>query len=179
MRKESRRMAVCGILAGFGVMIMLLGGAIPLATFCCPALAGIALIPIREEYGARWTLAAYAVITALSLLLSPDKESALLFAFLGWYPAAKPGLDRIPGVIPRLFLKLFLCDLSCIAMMLLAVFVLDLRFIYAEYMEMGRAMLIAFIVLANVTLALYDVMLSRLRLLYLCRIRTRLFRGML
>ena len=179
MHRESRRMALCGILVGLGALAMLLGGVIPLATFCCPALAGVALVPIYEEHGVKWTLAAYAAIAALSLMLSPDKESALLFAFLGWYPALKPALDRLRARPVRVLIKLALFDLACCAMMLLIVYALDLRYIYEEYLEMGRAVLAGFVVVANLTMLLYDVLLSRLRVLYHLKLRPLLFRGML
>ena len=76
MRNNSRRMALCGMMAALAVTIMLLGGVIPLATFCCPALAGLALIPVLMEAGKKWTLMVYAAAAVLSLLLGPDKEAA-------------------------------------------------------------------------------------------------------
>ena len=179
MRKESRRMALCGILAGLGAMIMLLGGVIPLATFACPAFACISLIPIREEYGIKWTLATYVVIAVISLMLSPDKESALLFAFLGWYPAAQPAIDRLPQKPARILIKLACFNVACGAMMLLIVYVLDLRYIYQEYLEMGRALLVVYVLLCNVTMLLFDVMLGRMCVLYHKRLRAKLFRGVL
>ena len=84
MRRKSRRMALCGIMVALAIVIMLMGGVIPLATFCCPVLASLTLIPVLMESGKKWTLMAYAATAALGLMLSPDKESALLFAFLGY-----------------------------------------------------------------------------------------------
>ena len=81
---NSKRIALCGVLCALGVVLMMLGGLFPLATFCSPALAALVLIPIMIETGRRMALGAYVAIAALSLLLAPDKESALLFAFLGY-----------------------------------------------------------------------------------------------
>ena len=46
MNRSSRRMAVSGMLVALGTAVMLLGGVIPIATFCCPALAGLVLLPL-------------------------------------------------------------------------------------------------------------------------------------
>ena len=51
MNKSSRKMAVSGMMAALGAAVMLLGGVIPLATFCCPALAGLMLIPLVFDCG--------------------------------------------------------------------------------------------------------------------------------
>ena len=44
MKEKSRKMALCGVLCALSTVCMLLGGIIPFATFCCPALAAALLI---------------------------------------------------------------------------------------------------------------------------------------
>ena len=39
MREKSREAAFCGVLAALAETVLLLGGVIPAATFCCPLLA--------------------------------------------------------------------------------------------------------------------------------------------
>ena len=42
MRKTTAaQVALCGLLGALAVVIMLLGGIIPVATFCCPVLAAV------------------------------------------------------------------------------------------------------------------------------------------
>ncbi len=52
MRETSRRMAVCGLLCALAVVLMLLGGVIPLAVYACPILVMAVLLPVQEQYGA-------------------------------------------------------------------------------------------------------------------------------
>ena len=177
MKDDSRRIALSGMMTALGAMFMLLGGVIPAATFCAPALAGLALVPLFAEGGARLALGAYVAVAALSLILCPDKEAALLFAFLGWYPAVKWRLDARLRPWPRRVLKLVLWDGAAAAMAALIFFVLRMDEIIAEYREMGQAMLAAFILLGNVTLALYDRMLGIALVVYVKRLRPKLFRG--
>ena len=47
----------------------------------------------------------------------------------------------------------------------------------AEYREMGRAMLIAFILLANVTMLVYDRLLAIMAAFYIRKLRGKVFKG--
>lgn len=175
MQEKSRRMALCGMMCALGTTIMLLGGVIPLATFCCPALAGLVLIPVMIEAGKHMALGAYAVIALLSLLLSPDKEAALVFAFLGYYPVLKWTIDRIPKKPFRLAAKLAIFDGAMVLMLALMTWVLNMGQVAAEYAEMTRAMLALFIALANATLFLYDRFLVVALAIYYKKLRPKLF----
>ena len=177
MGKRSKRMALCGMMTALAVVVMLLGGAIPLATFCCPVLASLALIPLLLEYGRKWTLMAYAAVAALGLMLSPDKEAALLFAFLGYYPALKPALDKIGSRALRVIVKLGVFNLAAGSMLLSIAFVLRMDAIVAEYTAMGVAGGILFALLANITMLLYDRMLVIMAVAYVRKLRPALMGG--
>ena len=155
---------------------MLLGGVIPLATFCCPAMAGLALIPLALDCGRNYGLSAWAAVGLLSLMLCPDKEAALLFVFLGWYPVLKWPLEmKLRRPWPRRILKLAMWNLAIAAMYSLIFFVLRLDQIMADYQDMTRIMLALTLLLGNVTLAVYDVLLGRFALVYVRRFRSKLF----
>ena len=177
MGKKSRRMALCGMMAALAVVVMLLGGVIPLATFCCPMFASLALLPILAESGRKWTVRTYAAVAALSLMLCPDKEAALLFAFLGYYPAIKPALDRIGKKPLRIAAKLGVFNLAAGSMLLLIAFVLNMQAIVAEYAAMGVIGGAAFVVLANVTMLMYDRMLLIMYVIYIRKLRPTLMGG--
>ena len=172
---NSKRIALCGVLCALGVVLMMLGGLFPLATFCSPALAALVLIPIMIETDRRMALGAYVAIAALSLLLAPDKESALLFAFLGYYPILKPKIDQLRARWLRIAVKLALFDIAAGAMLLVATYLFGMAQILAEYAEMGRALLIAFIVIANLTMLIYDRLTAIADVLYVRRLRPKFF----
>ena len=177
MKNKSRQIALSSMMTALGAAAMLLGGVIPLATFCCPAIAGLALLPILRENGSKMALGSYVAIAALSLILSADKESALLFAFLGYYPVLKRTLDRIPSALLRILSKLSVFNLAAGIMMLCAAFVFNMQALVAEYAEMTAAALVAFILLANVTMLLYDRMLKVMAAVYEKKLRPVLMRG--
>lgn len=177
MNRSSRRMAVSGMMVALGTAVMLLGGVIPLATFCCPALAGLVLLPVALDCGRGHALSAWLATGALSLILCPDKEAALLFMFLGWYPVMKwPIEQRLRSPWPRRLVKLALWNACIAAMYALIFYVLRLDQIMADYRDMTRAMLMATLLLGNFTLAVYDILLTRVAVIYIRRFRQRLFR---
>lgn len=176
MNRNTRRIAVSGMMAALATAILLMGGVIPAATFVGPALAGVILIPVLVEGGRRMALGAWLAVSALALMLCADKEAALLFGFLGWYPAVKWLLDARLRGWRALPVKLALWNLCAGAMAALIFFVLRMDQIIAEYREMGRAMLVVFILLANLTLVLYDRLLGILAGIYLKKLRPKLFR---
>ena len=172
---NSKRIALCGVLCALGVVLMMLGGLFPLATFCSPALAALVLIPIMIETDRKMALGAYVAIAALSLLLAPDKESALLFTFLGYYPILKPEIDKIRARWLRIVLKLLLFDCAAGAMLLIATYLFGMAQIMAEYREMGCAMIVVFIAIANITMLLYDRLTGIAAVLYVRRLRQKFF----
>ena len=174
--RKSRKMALTGMLCALAVVIMMLGGVIPLATFCCPALAGLMLIPVFVECGEKLSWCAYAAIAALSLILCPDKEAALLLAFIGYYPILRWRLDQLRSGFVRVIAKLGVFNLAVAAMYALSILVLQMDQILREYQEMGLALTAACLLVGKVTLLLYDRLIAIMTALYVKRLRGRLMK---
>ena len=95
MRQQTRELALASVLGALAVLFLFLGGVLPLALYACPLLASACLLPVREECRASYQWCCFFAAAILGLLLGPDKESALLFCFLGYYPLVQPSLDAI------------------------------------------------------------------------------------
>ena len=154
-RGKSTEIALCGM------VILCLGGLIPAATFCCPVLASLVLLPVMQRWGRRDAVLVWAASAILGLLLGPDKEAAALYAALGYYPAIRAGLDRKRPAL-RWALKLLLFNGATIALYALLIFVLGLNALVEEYRATGTALLIATLALGNVVFVIYDFLLKRL-----------------
>ncbi len=178
MRKHSRRMALCGLMAALSVVLLAAGAILPLATFCCPILAMLCALPVLEEYGAKTATVFYGAVSLLALLLCADREVALLYAFLGWYPAARPQLDKVLRTgLARALVKLFLFCSATGIMYALAIFLLGMDYIAEEYAAGGRIMLALTVVLACIVWLLLDKVLLRFTLLYHRKWRGKFFRS--
>ena len=95
MKSTAKELALGGMFTALGVVFLCLGGIVPLALYACPILASAVLLPVRENCRRSVVWSCYAAIAVLGTLLGPDKESALLFVFLGYYPIVKPRFDAI------------------------------------------------------------------------------------
>ena len=160
MRGEARRIALGGMMAALAVVIMSLGGLIPVATFVCPMLCMLLLAFVTRFCGSRIGWAWYGAVAILSLLLGPDKEAASVFVFLGFYPIIKPKLDRMKlGAV----LKLVLFNGLILIMYAVLIRLFGMDQIAAEYQELGTVMTIVMLVMGNVTFMLLDKVLTRFR----------------
>lgn len=163
--QTTRQIALGGVLAALAVVILLLGGVIPIGTYLAPMLASLPLIVLLAELPKGLCLGWYAVVAILGATLCPDKETAFVFVFLGWYPVARPALDRLPR-LPRLLGKLLLFNLAVAALYALLILVFRLEALLQEARETGFVMLLVLAILGNVTFLFYDLLLKRLSVLY-------------
>lgn len=166
MRRETKELALAGTLAALAVVLLCLGGIVPLATYAVPILASVAILVAREECRASYALGCFVVSAALGLLLSPDKESAMLFAFLGYYPLLKPKLDALRPRAASVLSKLALFCVAVGAMYALLIFVFRLEAVAREFAETSPALLAATVALGVLVFALYDLALLRLAEFY-------------
>ena len=173
---NARKIALTGLLCALGAVIMLLGGVIPLATFACPMLAGLMLIPVFVECGQKLAYGAYAAIAILGLILCPDKEAALLFAFIGHYPVLRWRLDQMKSGLLRILAKLGVFNGCILAMYALVLWVFQMDRIIAEYREMGLVLTVLTLVLGNLCLILYDRMIVTFTGIYVYKLRDKLIR---
>lgn len=160
MRKTpAGRLALGGVMAALAVVIMSLGGLIPVATFACPVLCMVLLSFVTKLCGSRIGWAWYGAVAILSLLLGPDKEAAAVFAFLGYYPIIKPRLDKMKlGLV----LKALLFNGAILLMYWLLIHLFGMAQLVAEYQEMGMIMTVITLALGNFTFFLLDNTLTRL-----------------
>lgn len=127
MKSTAKELALGGMFTALGVVFLCLGGIVPLALYACPILASAVLLPVRENCRRSVVWSCYAAIAVLGTLLGPDKESALLFVFLGYYPIVKPRFDAIRRRPLRLAAKLLLAIAAVGAEYAFLLFVLRLR----------------------------------------------------
>ena len=87
-------MALGGVLAAVCVVMMGLGGMIPIATYVCPVAVMLVEQIVLKICGRKIAWAWYGAVAILSLLICPDKEAAFVFLFLGFYPILKIRFDK-------------------------------------------------------------------------------------
>lgn len=167
---KSREIALCGVLCALATALLMLGGMVPLATYCAPLLAMAVLLPVLSEYGSRAAATAYAATALLALLLVPDRETALVYVFFGWYPILRPRIARLPSRLVRLLCRLAVCNAAIALLYGLAMSLLGL-----EDAALSPLLTAGLVVLGNGTFLLLDVALARLTGLWQHRLRRHVF----
>lgn len=154
----AKNIALGGVLAALAVVIMSLGGLIPVATFICPVLCMILGTVILKHCGHRISWAWYAVVAILSMLLGPDKEAAVVYLLFGYYPIIQHAFDKLRFG--------FLCKLLYFNGVVIVLYLLILRLfglqdVVSEYMALGVAGVVLILLLGNAAFFLLDRLLVR------------------
>lgn len=169
----SRQMALCGLLTALAVVVMVLAGSIGIGTFLGPMLAMAVLLPLLEEYGGKTAFWAYVATSVLGVLIVPELELALVYAFFGWYPILRPRLNRISPRPARVVVKVALC--AAVILLLYGV-LLRLLGMTADLLCIGMVWKLVLLVLGIVTFLMMDLALGRLTVLWRKKFRKRFFR---
>ena len=158
MRKETKAVALGGMLGAVALVIMCLGGLIPVSTYICPVMCMLVLQMVLNFCGKRIAWAWYIMVSLLSLLIGPDKEAAALLALLGYYPIIKPKMDGLPL---KILWKLALFNAVTVFMYTVVVALLGLEAILVEHTVLGYISFALMILLGNATFFLLDKLLTR------------------
>ena len=170
-RNKSGRIALAGMLSALAVVILTLGSLIDVVELSAAAMASFAVMVAVLELGAGWAVGVFAVSAVLSLLLFPMRIATVTFAlFFGYYPVLKVYLDKLRVRPLRWAVKLvcFNAFLVLSALLLGELAGLDA--------EVGTAKWLygALLALGNATLAVYDVAIARISLLYIRKCKNRM-----
>lgn len=157
-RTPASGMALGGVLAALAVVIMSLGGMIPVATYVCPVIVMLLLQTVLHFCGRKTAWAWYGAVSILSVLMCPDKEAAFVLLFLGYYPIIKPWMDRKKGAW---FLKAMFFNAVILILYWLLLHLMGMTALQQEFREMGRALTVSLLFLGNVTFFMLDFILGR------------------
>ena len=153
--------ALGGMLAALALVIMCLGGLIPVATYVCPVLCMLLLSFVLGMCGRRIAWAWYGAVMLLCLMMAPDKEAAIVFAFLGYYPILKPKVDKLP--VSWLWKILLFNAMIALAYTVL-IYLLGVDQVISEFRELGRWLTGITLVLGNLCLFVLDRLLAILHI---------------
>ena len=155
-RNDIKRVALGGMLAALAIVIMCLGGLIPVATYVCPLLCCVTQYVVLRFCGQRIAWSWYVVVSFLALLMGPDKEAAMVFLAVGYYPIIKQLIDSLKF---RVIFKIAYFNISVGIVYAIMIYLMGMQEIAAENMEFGIIGLVVILLLGNVTFFLLDKLL--------------------
>ncbi len=176
MKNKSFRVAFCGLVSALALVFMLSTTIIPVATYAFPCFAGFLLIAVVVEFGEKWALAAYFVISVLSVFLAGDKEAVVYFiAFLGFYPIVKSFIERIRSKAVQYVIKYALFTACMIGAFTVCKFILKIP--DEEFTVMGFYIPWVFLIAAEIVFFVYDKCVSILVFRYVTSLRNKIFKN--
>ena len=160
MRNSSvKAIALGGILTAMATAILCMSGIIPIFTYASPVLCMVISAFVLKLCPRRLAWACYIAVALLGLLLCADKEASAVYAFLGYYPLAKPQLDKSKFSV---LFKILIFNGTILLLYFLLMNLLGLQALAQELHELGTAMLILLLILSNALFFLLDSTLDKL-----------------
>ena len=183
MGAKSRQIALGGVISALCVAVMFLAGIIPLTQYTLPMTAGGLIMLMAVEIGNKPAICAWVSVSVLSLIIVPDRYTALMFTlFFGYYPIAKQKLERLPSRMVEYACKLLLFNVSAVASLFVLIFIFGAAQALEGVGEFAGFNPLLVLILGNVLLGsvmfiVYDLLLTRCYTLYIDRYRQKFFGG--
>ena len=174
IQKPTFKIALCAIIAALAAALMLMTSLIPVGTCALPCFAGAFLIAIVVEYGAKWALGVYAVVSVLSFFIAGDREAVLYFAlFFGYYPVLKAFIEgRLKSRLIQYVFKFAVFNAAAVGSFFIATKLLAVP--AEEFTLFGIYMPLVFLAFGNLFFLLYDFALTSFVMIYVRKIREKL-----
>ena len=169
------KVAVGGVFSAIALVLMMLTGVFPFGTYAFPVIAGVMLIVIYLEFGFRWSMLVYGVISIMSVLFVSDKEAALFFLLLfGYYPVVKSFIERIKSKIVQYIIKLAIFNTAAVSVYFLMLFIFGMP---ADSFELfGVNIPLIFLIVGNFVFLIYDLAINVVVAQYLQKYRKFFFK---
>ncbi len=162
-----------GVITALCVVTMLLTAIIPIASYSLPAIAGVIIISAVIEFGSKFAVYIFSIISVISLIIVPDKEAVLLFiSFFGYYPIIKQHIERLNKKFVELLIKFIIFNLAAIINFYFGIFILEVP--RESFMLFGMYLPFVILMFANVVFFLYDFTLTGLVSLYIERFHDKI-----
>ncbi len=159
-QSNARSIALGGMLTAAAVVVMCLGSMIPVNTYICPVVCMLLTRPVLKICGRKIAFCYYLAVAMLSMLLAPDREAALVYVFLGYYPLIRHLFDRIRPKALRILAKVAFFTASGAAVYVLAMTVMGVGEAIGEMNMSQGGLLAATVVIWDILFLMVDRLLE-------------------
>lgn len=175
--KLAFRISLGGIITAICLFSMFCTGFLPMLDYTIPTFAGFLMVIMIVEINTKWALTAYAAVSFLSLLITPNYQASFLFIlFMGYYPILKTYLERMKNKALSWAVKFVVFNAAVVVFFLLFQYVFMSEDMF-EGMEMfGRYAALVLWLAANVFFVIYDRLLGQLTDIYVNWFRKKILR---
>ncbi len=173
MRRASYAVAFGGIISALCLILEFSIGILPLFLYIFPQICALLIYILLEECGTKTSLCVYIGVSLLSLFLCPDKEGALLFvSFFGYYPILRVYIHKLKSKLLRIASKLLVFNIAMVIRYTALIFLFGM----ADAIDEAKWIFVMTIVMENIVFVMFDILLSRLLVLYTIKYKGKLFK---
>ena len=173
LKKLSFSIALGGIVSALCILMMFSVGLFPVLVYVFPMLCGLLMYVLYYECGCRTAIVSYVSVSLLALILSPDKESAVLFlAYFGYYTVLDQYIIKLKSAVLQWVIRLGIFNAAVAA----SYFVLTKLFTAVTLDDFGKWTVPILLIFANIIAVLYEISFRRLSVLYEKKLRKAIFR---
>lgn len=177
MKKQTMKIALCGMMAALGITILLMGFLFPFATYACPAAAACLLMIIVYEYGVKTGLTMYAAVSILGLMMVPDHELVFMYIFVfGLYTVIKMPVDRMKNKAAKLAIKFVYINLSLVVAYSILLFIFPVAALVNEFRDYSIAFIALLFAMFNLVFFMYDKAAETILIIYIRKFRKMFFK---
>ncbi len=181
---KTLRLAVCAVFCALGVAVLGLGAVVEVIDMTASAMAALVFLPILVHYGSGYALACWGVTSLLGIILMPQSLAPWLFlCLLGYYPALKKQIDRLPRPAAFVLKLALVCAALCLYLFLFRLIMMGGAGSLSEvfltgFGEQGGKTSLAwlFVGLCFLTFFAFDLLIDKLYMIYRLRWQKRIGR---
>ena len=169
---STKKIALAAVLTAGGVVFLFAGSVLQVVDLSAAALAGFAVALSVIEIGGKYPVLVYLAVSLISVLILPNRLPAVLFiAFGGLYPLFKAQFERYHPVVAWV-LKFSMFNIVLWLLIFFIGFLTGQELMsLSERMDfLGYFTIVAFL-LGNLVFLLYDIVMTKLIILYMVKIR--------
>ncbi|MDR1673983.1 MAG: hypothetical protein LBR54_00835 [Oscillospiraceae bacterium] len=160
MNGNAYKVAVGGTVSALCLFLMLLGSVIPVLYLVLPMISGMLIGLICKEINLKWAFLTYLCVCVLGAVMTPDKESALVFTVLfGHYPILKHIIRKLKLKPLAIALKLLVYNVCIITYVQLTVYLLGSHELAESLSKYGVAAVL-FLAFTNFIFLIYDALIT-------------------
>ncbi|MBO5210565.1 MAG: hypothetical protein J6B80_01380 [Clostridia bacterium] len=169
--KRTNKITLCALMAALAVVLML-GAYFPYLTYTIPAFAGLCVMIVLLEIGAKWAISAYITSAVLTILFC-EPEAMLMYVFLfGYYPILKAFIERIKKPIFEWPIKMIFFNAVVI---LVYSFIAELFGVtLTDTNDLGKYTVYIVLVVGNIVFVIYDITVAKMASFYYYIIQPKL-----
>ena len=158
-------------MAALAVVLMLVAY-FPYLTYAIPAFAGLCIMVVLLELGAKWAISAYITSAVLTLLFC-EPEAMLMYVFLfGYYPILKAFIEKINKPLLEWPIKMIFFN---VVVILVYSFIAQLFGVnMSDTNDFGKYTVYIVLAVANVVFVIYDITVAKMATFYIYIIKPKL-----